>query len=84
MKLETAIRNDFKQTKIYYVCCSEFEGMYDAKGTLLYYWSTNDAVWRHEFFDELLRVLGVTVANKTPGKIQRKFEQYIKKMYGEY
>ena len=39
----------------------EVEGMFDAKGVLLGWWSLNDANWRHEYFEGFMSELGLEV-----------------------
>lgn len=46
------------------------EGMFDSDGTLLSFWSPNDATWRQEYFRELMEKLGYHV--KTAPEWMRK------------
>lgn len=39
----------------------EVEGIFDQDGTLLDFWSCNDACWRNEYFSPFMAKLGYTV-----------------------
>lgn len=41
--------------------CGEVEGMFNAKGELLGWWSTNDACWRNEYFSPFMLTQGLKV-----------------------
>lgn len=49
--------------KLYYAIteddqAGEVEGMFDADGTMLGMWCSNDATWRNEYFEDFMRRLG--------------------------
>ncbi len=44
--------------------CGEVEGAFTEEGELIDWWSSNDAVWRHEYFDYMMRKLGIEVKER--------------------
>ena len=49
---------------VYYVQDEEYgeiEGMFDMQGECLGSWYSNDANWRHEYFEDFMANLGVEV-----------------------
>jgi len=49
--------------------CGEVEGMFEVDGTLISWWSCNDAMWREEYFNHFLFKLGIQISSKVPKKI---------------
>ena len=69
---ESSVPNE-KRT-IYHVYADEYEveGMFDEDGKLLGAWSGNDGTWRHEYFNEFLKKLGITVKHNDDEKLTAK------------
>lgn len=57
------------------------EGMFDEDGTLLDWWSPNDANWRSEYFNPFMRRLGFEVV-EAPDWMQDKLREKAKELWG--
>lgn len=55
----------------------EAEGFYTEKGNLIHWWARNDASWRGEYLDPLLKHLGVTIVYDNK-KLNKKFYKFMK------
>lgn len=58
----------------------EAQAFYNEDNSLLHYWWSNDGNWRSEYFDPLLKALGIKVksAYRTRPELENKFEEYLK------
>ena len=58
----------------------EVQGFLSADGELLHMWSTNDANYRGEYIDPLLRALGYEIDHS--GQFEERFEQLARERFG--
>lgn len=55
--------------------CASYEGMFNEDGELLGYWHENDACWRGEYFNPVLKKLGITVEYSDDVDLVEKLER---------
>lgn len=56
----------------------EVEGAFDQDGTLLDWWSANDAYWRHEYFGGFLARLGFDTSGENPEWLEAALLEHVK------
>jgi hypothetical protein len=57
----------------------ECQGAFDEEGNLLSIWSSNDADWRHEYFDGMMAQLGIEVRH---GRFEQALEAEAINLWG--
>jgi hypothetical protein len=59
----------------------EVEGIFDQDGTMLDFWSCNDATWRNEYFSPFMERLGFDV-DVAPDWMVKKLEEAARELWG--
>lgn len=68
--------------RVYSMWFGEMQFFFDAKHNLLHYWACNDANWRAEYMDPLMKALGFKMegAEETDPRFAEKIKEVLREL----